>query len=98
MTKTRVLAALIMAPLAIGGVLFLPTPWLMAIAALLFLLALWEWLRLADVEDTLARTILLACNLCLMVALVWGSRSSHGGSRGPSPLWSAWRGRPRLAP
>jgi phosphatidate cytidylyltransferase len=33
-----------------------------AIAAVLFLLALWEWLRLADVEDTLARTILLACN------------------------------------
>ena len=80
MTKTRVLAALIMAPLAIGGVLFLPTPWLMAIAALLFLLALWEWLRLADVEDTLARTILLACNLALMVALVWGSRSAQGGS------------------
>jgi phosphatidate cytidylyltransferase len=79
-TKTRVLAALIMAPLAIGGVLFLPTPWLMAISAVLFLLALWEWLRLADVEDTLARTILLACNLALMVALVWGSRSAHGGS------------------
>ena len=80
MTKMRVLAALIMAPLAIGGVLFLPMPWLMAIAALLFLLALWEWLRLADVEDTLARTILLACNLALMVALVWGSRSPQGGS------------------
>ena len=80
MTKTRVLAALIMAPLAIGGVLLLPTPWLVAIAALLFLLALWEWLHLADVEDTLARTILLACNLALMVALVWGSRSAQGGS------------------
>ena len=80
MTKTRVLAALIMAPLAIGGVLFLPTPWLVAIAAVLFLLALCEWLRLADVEDTLARTILLACNLALMVALVWGSRSAQGGS------------------
>ena len=80
MTKTRVLAALIMAPLAIGGVLLLPTPWLMAIAALLFLLALWEWLRLADIEDTLARTILLACNLAVMVALVWASRSPNGGS------------------
>ena len=39
MTKTRVLAALIMAPLAIGGVLLLPTPWLVAIAAVLFLLS-----------------------------------------------------------
>lgn len=74
------LAALIMAPVAIGAILLLPTPWLVALAALVFLVALWEWLRLADVEDTLARTILLACNLALMVALVWGSRSAHGGS------------------
>ena len=80
MTKTRVLAALIMAPLAIAGVLLLPTAWLMLISAAVFLLGLWEWLRLADVEDTLARTILLACNLALMVALVWGSRSAHGSS------------------
>jgi len=80
LTKTRVLAALIMAPLAICGVLFLPTPWLVVLAAALFLTGLWEWLRLADVEDTLARTILLACNLAVMVALVWGSRSPRGGS------------------
>ena len=80
MTKTRVLAALIMAPVAIGAILLLPTPWLVALAALVFLVALWEWLRLADVEDTLARTILLACNLALMVALVWASRTASGGS------------------
>lgn len=78
MTKTRVLAALIMAPLAIGGVLLLPTAWLMLIAAAVFLVALWEWLKLADVEDLLARNILLACNLAVMVALVWGSRSADG--------------------
>ena len=80
MTKTRVLAALVMAPLAIAGVLLLPTAWLMPIAAALFLTGLWEWLKLADVDDTLARTILLACNLALMVALVWGTRSAQGGS------------------
>ena len=79
MTKTRVLAALIMAPLAIGGVL-LPTAWLMLIAAAVFLVALWEWLKLADVEDLLARNILLACNLAVMVALVWGSRSADGST------------------
>ena len=72
------LAALIMAPLAIGGVLLLPTAWLMLIAAAVFLVALWEWLKLADVEDLLARDILLACNLAVMVALVWGSRSADG--------------------
>jgi phosphatidate cytidylyltransferase len=80
MTKTRLLAALIMAPVAILTVLFVSTPVLAALSALLFLAALWEWLKLADVEDTLARTILLICNLALMVALVWGSRTAQGGS------------------
>ncbi len=80
MMKTRLLAALIMAPVAILSVLFVSTPVLAALSAVLFLAALWEWLKLADVDDTLARTILLACNLALMVALVWGSRSAQGGS------------------
>ncbi len=80
MTKTRLLAALIMAPIAILSVLFVSTPVLAALSALLFLAALWEWLKLADVQDTLARTILLLLNLALMVALVWGSRSTQGGS------------------
>lgn len=77
MTKTRVLAALVMAPLAIVAVLFLPTAWLMPLATLLCLLALWEWTRLVDIEDSLARYVLLACNLALMVALVWGSQSAR---------------------
>ncbi len=80
MTKTRLLAALIMAPIAILSVLFVPTPVLAALAALLFLTALWEWLKLAEVDDTLARTILLLCNVAVMAALVWGSRSAQGGS------------------
>ena len=77
MTKTRVLAALVMAPAVIAAVLLLPTGWLMLVSAVVFLLALWEWLRLSGLEDTLARSMLLACNLALMVALVWGSKSHH---------------------
>lgn len=77
MTYTRILSALVMAPVAIAAILLLPTQWLMLPSAVVFLLALWEWLRLADVEDSLARSILLTCNLALMVALVWGSRSHH---------------------
>ena len=80
MTRTRVIAALIMAPLAIGAVLFLKTSVLALLCAVLFLAGLWEWLKLAEVEDTLARGVLLACNLLLMVALVWGSRTAQGGS------------------
>jgi len=76
MTRTRVLAALLMVPLAVGAVLLLPSPWLAALAALLLLVGLWEWLKLAGVDDTLPRTVLLILNLLLMVLLVWASAGS----------------------
>lgn len=80
MTKTRVLAALALTPVAVAAMLFLPTPWLLTAAAVLFLGGLWEWFKLADVEDTLARTVLLVANLALMVAIVWASPTAHGFS------------------
>lgn len=80
MTRTRVLTALAMIPFAIGGILLLPTPWLVAISAVLFLVGLWEWFKLAGVDDSLARTVLLLANLLLMVALAWGSRTTSGGT------------------
>ncbi len=76
MTKTRVIAALIMAPAAIAAILLLPTQWLAAAAAAVLLIGLWEWLKLAGVEDTLARTTLLLLNLVLMVLLVWADDGS----------------------
>ncbi len=80
MTRTRLLAALVMAPVAIAAILLFPTPWLVALAAVLFLAGLWEWFDLAEIEDTLARTVLLVANLAVMVAIVWASRSSTGYS------------------
>lgn len=80
MTRTRLLAALVMAPLAIAAILLLPTDWMMALAAVVFLLGLWEWFDLAEIEDTLARTVLLVAHLALMVALIWASWSSDGFS------------------
>ncbi|WP_374011947.1 phosphatidate cytidylyltransferase [Pseudoxanthomonas koreensis] len=80
MTRTRVIAALIMAPAAIAAILVLPTPWMAALAAAIMLAGLWEWLRLAGVDDTLPRTVLLLLTLLLMVLLVWGSRSEAGFS------------------
>lgn len=80
MTKVRLLAALIMAPVAMAAILMLATPWMMALAAVVFLLGLWEWFELAEIEDTLARTVLLVANLALMVAIVWASRSADGYS------------------
>lgn len=80
MTRTRVLTALAMTPFAIAGILLLPTPWLAAVSAVLFLVGLWEWFKLAEIDDSLARTVLLVANLLLMVALAWGSRTPSGGS------------------
>ena len=80
MTRTRVLTALAMMPFAIAGILLLPTPWLVAAAAALFLIGLWEWFKLADIDDSLARTVLLIANVLLMVALAWGSRTESGGT------------------
>lgn len=80
MTRIRVLTALAIAPVAIAAVALLPTPWLAAISALVFLLGLWEWFKLSEIEDTLARAVLLLANLSLMVALVWGSQTRQGGT------------------
>lgn len=80
MTRTRVISALVMAPAAIAAILLLPTPWMAVVAAALFMGGLWEWLKLADVEDTLARSVLVALNLLLLVVLVWASHSKQGGT------------------
>ena len=80
MTRTRLLAALFMTPLAIAAVLLLGTPWLVALTAVIFLAGLWEWFRLAEIDDTLHRSVLLVANLAMMVAIVWASRSSTGFS------------------
>ena len=76
MTKTRVIAALVMAPVAIAAILLLPTQWLVALVALVFLIGMWEWFKPAEIDDTLSRTVLLIANLLLMVLLVWASAGS----------------------
>lgn len=78
MTRIRLLTSLVMAPVAIAAILLLPTGWMMALAAVVLLLGLWEWLELAGVEDSLARSALLAAHLAVMVGLVWASRSGEG--------------------
>lgn len=78
MTKIRLLASLVMAPVAIAAILLLPTPWLVALATVVLLAGLWEWFDLAEIEDTLARTVLLVAHLGVMVAIVWASRWREG--------------------
>jgi phosphatidate cytidylyltransferase len=78
MTKIRLLASLVMAPVAIAAILLLPTPWLVALATVVLLAGLWEWFDLAEIEDNLARAVLLVAHLGVMVAIVWASRWREG--------------------
>jgi phosphatidate cytidylyltransferase len=70
--RQRVTTALVLAPLPIAAVLWLPTPWLAAAVAIVLLAGLWEWTTFAGIDETLPRTLFLTANALLMVALVWG--------------------------
>ena len=71
----RVVTALLLAPLAILIILLLPTPWLAAVGAVVFLGALEEWARLAGVRQAAVRVALLVAAVVLF-ALLW---SVHAG-------------------
>jgi phosphatidate cytidylyltransferase len=74
--RKRVLAALVMAPLAIGAVLFLPTPVLAAVVAGLLMVGLWEWTLLSGTSGRAARAGYLAANMAIMTSLAW--TAGHG--------------------
>jgi phosphatidate cytidylyltransferase len=71
--RTRIVAALVMAPIAIGAVLFLPTPYLAVAFAALLLIALWEWSALSGLTDIIPKALYLLGNALMMMALAWGS-------------------------
>jgi len=71
--RTRVIAAVIMAPIAIGSVLLLPSEFFAALVAALLMLGLWEWTLLAGLRSRLSRAAYLVGNAALMAFLVWGA-------------------------
>ncbi|CCF66682.1 phosphatidate cytidylyltransferase [Xanthomonas citri pv. punicae str. LMG 859] len=79
-----------MAPLAICAIVLLPTNLLAALSAVLFLIGLWEWLKLSGIDDSLPRTVLLMLNLLLMVLMVWASAGSMVLFRIASLVGVAW--------
>ena len=72
--RTRIAAALVMAPLAIAAVLWLPSRFLAALVAALMMLGLWEWSTLAGLQHRPARAAYLLGNALLMAALAWATR------------------------
>jgi phosphatidate cytidylyltransferase len=73
MLKQRTLTALILAPLAIAIILFLPTSAVALIISALCLVAVWEWARLAGIESPAVRALAVAFNAGLFVVL-WSIR------------------------
>ncbi|HEY2346481.1 MAG TPA: phosphatidate cytidylyltransferase [Xanthomonadaceae bacterium] len=71
MNVQRVASALVMAPTVVAMMLFLPTPYVAAIAAALFLGGLWEWSRLVGIQGRPWRAAYLLANLGLMTGLLW---------------------------
>jgi phosphatidate cytidylyltransferase len=69
--KQRILTALVLAPLAIAAVLFMPTSAFMVIVAAALLLGLWEWTRLIGVEGHPLRALVLAVHAGLLAWLAW---------------------------
>ncbi len=70
--KQRVLTALLITPVAIAVVLFLPMLAFAALITALCLIASWEWTRLSGLRDRRLRALLLAVALAIFWVLwVW---------------------------
>lgn len=69
--RQRIITALVLLPLAIGGVLWLPSRVFLAVVAALLLLGLWEWTRLAGLPKLHQRAGVIMLNALLLAALAW---------------------------
>lgn len=71
--KTRTLTALVLAPVAIALILFVPTALFAAITGAVFLYAIWEWTRLLGLRAEASRGVVVALHAAAMIAL-WFTR------------------------
>jgi len=76
MLRARLLAAAVMIPAAILWVWLAPPLVFAAVAALILLVAAWEWARLAGVDSRVGRSIWLVLVLGLLVLAWWGANQS----------------------
>ena len=90
MLKQRVVTALILAPLALFAILFLPLQGFEIVVAGIMALGAWEWANLMGLTHALAKSVYtaLVAGLCLLlsffipVADIW-----HQGTLNPVYLW-----------
>lgn len=71
MLRFRVFTAVVLAPPVVAGVWLLPGPVFALLAGLVFLLAGWEWTRLAGIEGGANQALYLVAMALAMAALEW---------------------------
>ncbi|MCC6593767.1 MAG: phosphatidate cytidylyltransferase [Xanthomonadales bacterium] len=69
--RARVLTALVLAPLAISGVLWLPSFWFALLFGVVLCYAIWEWTRVIGVRDRRLRALAVIVNGTIMATLLW---------------------------
>ncbi|GAB3734063.1 phosphatidate cytidylyltransferase [Silanimonas algicola] len=90
MSRTRILTGLVLAPTAVAGVLWLPTPWLALVAAVLLLAGLWEWTRLTGLSDPLPRLGYVSANALMIAALAWAAGPNLFALKAAALLGVVW--------
>jgi phosphatidate cytidylyltransferase len=75
--QARIKSALWMIPLAVLSILYLPTPYMGAVMALLLLAGLHEWAKLAHIQHKTFTLYYLLANASVMAAIAWLDTQSH---------------------
>ena len=92
MSRIRILSGLALAPMAVAAVLWLPTPWLAGLVAVLVLAGLWEWTRLTGLSEVLPRLGYVSANALVMAAIAWAAGPNLFALKAAALLGVAWWG------
>ncbi len=87
MSAQRIVTAAVLAPLTVAALLYLPSPYVAAIAAAIFLFGLWEWSRLVGIDEPLRRALYVMANVAVMASLAWGGRPLFGAIALTGVVW-----------
>jgi phosphatidate cytidylyltransferase len=68
--RARILTAVVLAPLAVAGVLWLPSSWFAILFGVILCAAMWEWTRVIGFRMRRLRAVIVAGNATLMIAVL----------------------------
>jgi phosphatidate cytidylyltransferase len=77
--RARLQSALWMIPLAVLAILFLPTPYMAGLMALILLGGLYEWAGLAGIKDETEKLLYVFANACAIAWLAWFDSPDNTG-------------------